>query len=337
MKKIILSAVTILSFTIATTAQDKKDPELRITLRTGDVHTGTMKVAKIALTTDYGKLDIPIKNVTSIDIGLTYDVTTKDKVITLVKQLSNSEEKMRGDAYKELTGMKIGAIPALSDFIYSTKYVPGTFSDYTPEAALNDLKTTHAVDDNFTTKDVVSIDYMYTMGGTIDLKVFDIQGKYGKQSIPKEDIKQIEILYTPGDGGDMVFTLFASKHISSNSTGGWLKTGIQVKSGQKVSMMSSGQVMLASLSNNKYGPDGKVVGSTTDGDVEGDYEGDSYESTYPQYGQVVYKVGDYGTATKAGAKFTGSMTTGGMLYISIYETIYNAENTGTYTVKIIAK
>lgn len=335
MKKIILPVLTLCALAFGVTAQDKKDPELRITLRTGDVHTGTVKIAKIGLTTDYGKLDIPIKNVTSIDIGLTYDKATGDKVISLVKQMNNSSEEMRSAAYKELTGMGISAVPAISHFIYSQKYVPGTYTDYTPEGALSDLKTTHNVDDDFTTKDIVSIDYTYTMGGSIDVKMFEISGKYGMQKIPKEDIRQIEVLYTPGDGGDMVFTLFASKNISSNQNGGWLKTGITVKSGQKLSIMATGQVVLESLSGNKYGPDGKVIGSSSDEEVtDGEYD---YEYSYPQYGQVVYKIGEYGTATKAGAKFNGTVSSSGMLYISIYETIYNASNTGSYTVKIMLK
>ncbi|MEW6467619.1 MAG: hypothetical protein AB1458_01775 [Bacteroidota bacterium] len=338
MKKLLLSALAF-CLALGISAQDKKDPELKLTLRNGDSYSGTVKIAKVTLTTDYGKLDIPIKNVTSIDIGLTYDKATEDKVIALVKQLSNTSEDMRRDAYKELTGMSIKAIPAISDFIYSQKYVPGNFTDYTPEGALTDLKATHNVDDDFTTKDVVNIDYTYSMGGVVDFKSIELKGKYGTQNIPKEEIKHIDVIYTPGDGGDMVFTLYASKNISSNSNGGWLKTGIQVKSGQKLMMNSSGQIVLASLSNNKYNPDGKVVGSSTtdeESDVS-DYDGSEYESTYPQYGQVVYRIGEYGTTMKAGAKYNGTVTSSGMLYISIYETIYNSANTGTYTVKITLK
>ena len=58
-------------------------------------------------------------------------------------------------------------------------------------------------------------------------------------------------------------------------------------------------------------------------------------TTYPSYGNVVYHIGDNSAeALKAGAKFTGTAKTSGMLYISIYETVYNAANTGSYTVRI---
>jgi hypothetical protein len=52
----------------------------------------------------------------------------------------------------------------------------------------------------------------------------------------------------------------------------------------------------------------------------------------------VYKIGETSTQVlKAGAKFSGTVQASGMLYISIYETVYNAANTGSYTVKISLK
>ena len=58
-------------------------------------------------------------------------------------------------------------------------------------------------------------------------------------------------------------------------------------------------------------------------------------STYPSYGNLVYKIGDTGTTTKAGSKFSGVAETSGMLYLSIYETVYNASNSGYYSVKVV--
>jgi hypothetical protein len=139
------------------------------------------------------------------------------------------------------------------------------------------------------------------------------------------------------ENGELTFKLLATKHISSNTNGGWFKTGIMVKSGQKLIITASGEVTFASLSGSKYKPDGSIVGSATTGteSYEGDYNSGS---TYPSYGNVVYKIGESSTQTlKAGAKFSGNVQSSGMLYISIYETVYNAANTGSYTVKISLK
>lgn len=335
MKKLI-GMVVLALFVINTQAQN--DVELKLTLRDGNVVSGTSKMASVALSTAYGKLEIPIKNVTSLDLGITSDKATNDKVANLVKQLSNSNEQMRKTAFDELVKMDIKAIPAISDFIYSAKYEPSTYTDYTADGALTELQSKYNVENTISDKDVVSIDYEYSMGGSYEFAKIDLKTEYGTLSIPKEKIKHIDVMYSGDSGsGEMSFKLLATKHISSNTSGGWLKTGIMLKQGQKFSITASGEVTFASLSGSKYKPDGSIVGSTAApiNDYEGEYNSGS---TYPAYGNVVYKIGETSTQTlKAGAKFNGTATSTGMLFISIYETVYNASNTGSYNVKISLK
>ena len=108
--------------------------------------------------------------------------------------------------------------------------------------------------------------------------------------------------------------------------------------GQKFTITASGEVTLASLSNQKYKPDGSYTatnGTNYPAAAGGDYEG---AVTYPAYGNVVYHIGDASVETnKAGAKFTGTAKSSGMLYLSIYETVFNAANTGSYNVKVMNK
>ncbi len=335
MKKIILKGILLfLSFSAAA----QSDVELKLTMRDGNVMSGTSKMASVSLVTDYGKLEIPIKNVTALDLGITTDKVTTDKVIVLVKQLANSNEEMRKNAYDELVKMDIKAIPAINDFIYSSKFEASSFTDYTADAALLELQSKYNVTDGFSSKDVISIDYEYSMGGKYEFAKIDLKTEYGTLSIPKEKIKHIDVMYHgDSENGELTFKLLATKHISSNTNGGWFKTGIMVKSGQKLIITASGEVTFASLSGSKYKPDGSIVGSATTGteSYEGDYNSGS---TYPSYGNVVYKIGESSTQTlKAGAKFSGNVQSSGMLYISIYETVYNAANTGSYTVKISLK
>ncbi len=334
MKKLMyISFVMLLGLNL----QAQTDVELKLTLRDGNVVSGTSKMSSISLVTAYGKLDIPLKNVTALDLGITSDKATSDKVSNLVKQLSNSNEQMRKTAFEELTKMDIKAIPAITDFIYSAKYEPSTYVDYTADGALIELQSKYNVESTISDKDVVSIDYEYSMGGTYDFAKIDLKTEYGTLSIPKEKIKHIDVMYIGDNGsGDMTFKLLATKHISSNANGGWLKTGIMLKQGQKFSITASGEITFASLSGSKYKPDGTISGSTAP--PVSDYEGDYGGNTYPAYGNVVYKLGETSTAAlKAGAKFSGTATSTGMLYISIYETVYNASNTGSYTVKVSLK
>ena len=335
MKKTTFFIIAIL-FAFNSIAQN--DVELKLTLRDGNLVSGTSKMGSVSLTTAYGKLEIPIKNVSSLDLGVTTDKETSDKVINLVKQIGNSSEQMRKSAYDELVKMDIKAVPAIQNFIYSQKYEASTYTDYTAESALSELESKFDIDDNISTNDIVAIDNEYTMGGTYTFDKIDLKTEYGVLSIPKEKIKHIDVLYTgSSESGEMSFKLLGSKHISSNTNGGWLKTDIMIKIGQKLNITASGEITFASLSGSKYKPDGTISGSTAAAitDYDGDY---GSGSTYPTYGNVVYKIGEASTQTlRAGAKYTGNALSSGMLYLSVYETVYNATNSGSYTVKVSVK
>ena len=103
----------------------------------------------------------------------------------------------------------------------------------------------------------------------------------------------------------------------------------------KINLNATGTVTFASLSGNKYKPDGTLIGSATGAGQEDFYGAGAY--AYPTYGNVVYKIGESGEVKRAGGKYNGSAVSSGMLYISIYETVYNASNTGSYNVVISVK
>ncbi len=313
--------------------------ELKLLLRDGNTISGKSKLASISLTTEYGKLTIPLKSVSSIDVGVNYDKPTYEKVANLLKQLANSNEAMRKAAHSELILTGIKAIPAIEEIMASDKFLISEFTDFTIEMALSDLKSEYNISGETNKKDVVNIDFEYTMGGIYEFDKIELKTDYGLLSIPKEKIKHIDIINNlDALKTEVTLKLMASKHISSNTNGGWLKTGIVLKQGQRFMIKASGEITMASLSGNKYKPDGSVVystGAATDAIYEGDY---NTASTYPSYGNVVYKIGDTSLQIlKAGEKFSGTATVSGMLFISIYETVYNVANTGTYTVKISLK
>ncbi len=151
MKKYILTGF---AFLINMIAFAQSDVELKLTLRDGNVMSGTSKITSVSLSTDYGKLEIPIKNVTALDLGISTDKATSDKVAALVKQLSNSNEQMRKSAYDELVKMDIKAIPAINNILYSSTYEsePTTYTDYTADAALLELQSKFNVTDGFSSK-----------------------------------------------------------------------------------------------------------------------------------------------------------------------------------------
>lgn len=328
MKKTLFILILLISNNLF--AQSKT--EFTLTLKDGNIVTGTTKVSNVLLITDYGKLDIPIKNVSSISLGIHPDNSLKNTIVNLAKQLQSAIEDNRKKAYDQLVNLKISAIPVVEEVLYSETEETPIHYDYSLTTALSELKAIHSVGNSYSTKDIITIDYEYSMGGKYDFSTVSLKTEYGDLTIPREKIEKIDILYIDASADSKTFKLMASTHISSNQNGGWLKTGILVKPGQNISMTASGEVVLASLSNNAYKPDGSVKNSSSD-----DFNTNSSTSTSPAYGNVVFKIGDSGTVTKAGAKYNGKASAAGMLYISIYETVYNASNTGFYVVNVAVK
>jgi hypothetical protein len=327
MKKLFILLALFIAFTSIYAQKEKVD--LKLTLRDGNIISGTSNsISTVQLNTAYGKLDIPIKNVSSLTFGITPDDGNKTKIINLIKQMNDPADDKRQAAYDELVKMSIGAIPVINDYISGSEYQAGDYTDYTPDAALSELKSTFGVDEDFSDKDVVNIDYEYTMGGTFALKSVDLKTEYGDLNVPKDKIKQMDISVYDESAGDKVFKVMANKNISGNTDGGWLNTGIKVKTGQKINITASGEVVLESLSGNKYNPDGAANSTSTD------YES---TSTYPTYGNLVYKIGESGEAIKAGSKYNGNAKESGALFLAIYETVFNATNTGSYAVKVNLK
>jgi hypothetical protein len=337
MKKIKLT-LTLLLLVCGLFAQ--KPAEVSVKLRDGSNVSGTAALPDVSLVTDYGKLQIPLKNVSSIKVGIPTDKATGDKAIAFLKQLSSTSDEAKKGAYEELVKLGVKAIPAIDKFINDPKNQNEYSGEYTPDNALSELRSANNVDVNTSENDEVSIDNGYLIGGVFDFAKLDVKTAYGNLSIPKEKIKSIDVTYI-GDGtsNEMNFKLNASKNISANQAGGWLKTGVMLKNGQKFSIISSGEVTLASLSNQKYHPDGSY--ETATGEKYPSTAATSEESSataYPSYGNVVYKIGEASTTNlKAGAKLNGTAVGSGMLYIAIYETVYNAANSGSYNVKIILK
>ncbi|MFH0893601.1 MAG: hypothetical protein V2A54_04105 [Bacteroidota bacterium] len=327
MKKLLLS---ILAAVICISAFAQSKADLKILLRNGDIISGSAKMDNVVLTTDFGKLDIPLVNVTSVQFGVTADKENESKIKDNLNKLSDQTETIRKAAYDELLKCSVGAIPVIQSFIDSRAEDAVTFTDFNAEGVLSELQYAYSMTNMPSQKDLVMINGENEMSGSTNISKIKLTTSYGILEISRDKIESMEIFCASADNAEKVFKLQASKNISSNANGGWLKTGIMLKENQSFSISANGEVTLASLSNQKYKPDG-VTSSTN---VSDDYS-DEYSTTgSPTYGCVVYKIGETGVSMKAGSKFNGKAKGKGMLYISIYETVYNAANSGSYTVRV---
>jgi len=333
----IFICTTILSFA-------QKQVDLKVNLRDGNSVSGSSSLNDINFKTAFGQLLIPIQNVVSISFGIGKDKVISEKAFVYLKVLnSNASDENKKNAYLDLIKLGVKAISAINDFQSDSKNSNelSFTGDYTIDNALADIQNTFNITNSYKVDDVIYTDNDYVIGGNFDVSKIEVKTDYGVLTIPKDKIKSMEVSYSlPNSSSEVQLKLNASKHISSNQNGGWLKTGIVLKQGQNFSITANGEVVLASLSNQKYKPDGSYTyssGDSYDSGSETSYDELGNEKTNKSlsYGNVVYRIGDSSTELlRAGAKFNGVAKKSGMLYISIYETVYNAANSGSYTVKV---
>lgn len=307
---------------------------LKLTLRNDNVINGTSALSVIGLNTKYGNLNIPVQDVNQIELGIIENDSDRSNIENLIALLSETNNKDLKNIYYKIISLGINAIPAIQKIIDSSNYVASIDEEFNAENALAELKQKFSVNDNYTDADVVLLHGDYKVPGVYNFETIELSTEFGTLTIPKSNIVQIEINFQNGASSTKSFKVNAATHISGNATSGWLKTGINLKVGQKFTVSAKGEVVLASLSNSKYKPDGSTAAMGTTSFIGGN---DNDQNAYPIYGNLVYKIGEAGSVLKFGSKYSGTAGVGGMLFLSIYETVYNAANSGSYTVTINCK
>ena len=310
----------------------KEQVNLNIFLRDKNIISGISEIKSAELNSVYGKLSIPIRDVTLIEPGLIPDKSLEPIVITMVNQLANSSEEKRKSAYDGLVSMSVYAIPVIADYIDSEKYHPGKQTDYLVEDALEELMNRYSVSSLERNVDVITVNQEFKIPGEFLFKTISVKTDFGQLLVPKEKILKIEVstIFLSDSGSSGKFYLQASEHINSNHSSGWLKTGIQIKRGQKVRISSTGEITFQSLSGNRYNPDGSLNGVRLPEIKAGEY-------FQPEFGQVIYKIGENSTPRVAGDFLEGTASQSGMLFLSIYEEEFSSSNTGFYTVSVLTE
>jgi hypothetical protein len=339
MKRILVLAITT-ALSISIKAQTKA--ELTVVLQDGNIMTGTSELKDLTLQSAYGNINIPLKKSRVISFGLKTDASTQSKIKNFLNDFKSSTETVRENAYEKLMEIGASCIPIISEYLDANPNLIEPV-DYSASKVFSELSSANSSLENMSENDIIDFDDNFKLGGNLNIQKIDLKTEFGMLNIPTTKIKSIEIFVVETNNGEQNYRLNANKHISGNTPNGWLKTGIKVKVGQKLNITANGSVILASLSNGKYTADGikledvaEVTDAATTDAVAATPVETSYDS-YPTYGQVVYKIGEDGEALKAGKRFNGSANKTGMLYLAIYETVYNAANSGSYNVKVKIK
>ena len=329
MKKIFFVFILFLTtvFSFAQKSAKKEKVTFTVHMRNGDVISGTSSIRTLIVSTSYGPLAFPIGSINSVKIGIYNPEMDKESVTKLIDKLYNLKPEIQKEAFESLVQQEPGAISVIKEYMNQDSYTPAPSEEYSVEAALQQLITYYNIDEKVPMDDVVKFDDNYSIDGVCNFSGnIQLETEYGNIDLQRKSIVSIDVASEmPDEGSAKTFVLNANKNISGNVEGGYLNTGINVKAGKTIVISANGKVVLSSLSNNSYSPDGGVNGAPAPSDGG---------TNAPTYGNVVFKIGDTGQQTKAGSSFRGKATASGILYLAIYETVFNASNSGTYKVKV---
>lgn len=298
--------------------------ELSAFLKNGDVITGTSDLLEISFQTDFGKLVFPIDQVNSISIGLQDSRFDKANLLQLLDKIDKGTDKEKEKAFDEILNMDEGAIPFVKAYLNAPSQSTNESSnDLNVQTLYEVLLAKNKVPRNYSLYDVLSYKDEFRVEGSYDFNSLYLDTDYGRIKINRNDIARLDFkIVSKGIANNNSFKLFANQHISANKDEAWLNTGILVKKGEKISISANGQVVLASLSGNTYTADGGVNGSA------------GIDDNKLSYGQIVYKIGQGGLLTKAGNNLNSYAANTGIIYLAIYESVFNSANSGYYTVKV---
>lgn len=302
---------------------------LCIKLRNGNVMSGLSSINNISLNTSYGLLQIPVKDLILIELGIIATDKTRQKIAAYVDLLQSGNEADCQQTFKSLCNVEMSAIPVLESYLAKDNCA---YPEYGVEAAYNFVKDSYGIAE-YITEDIITLQGEYRFPGVLDITVLDIETEFGTLAIPREKVVSIEIIPdASAENSIRTFKLEANQHISANVNGGWLKTNIKLNKGQKFTIESKGEIIMASLSNQSHKPSGAYLPPGGAWTVGNDHD----NNALPIFGNVVYRIGDTGAMLKAGTKISGTAVASGVLYLSIYETVFNSANSGNYSIKVMA-
>lgn len=315
------------SKTGTTTAKKKKpiNPKrIRVFLMDGSVIAGELSVEKLTVTTDFGKLVVPVTKIISITPGLDSHTKLSAQIDKLIKQLGGPDYKSREEAQKALLAMG----PQVSDVVAEhTNSKNAELKRRATEivAKLNEMSGGDSFFDDeednskkpWVKHDIV-VTENFTIAGKVTPNAFEVASKYGPLKVSLNDIRRTEKEFTAKEAIVKNVSVPGQKLIQR----GLKTTRIRVQAGDTVSITATGRITMSPWgSSSTSGPEGNSRYSYYYAQVNG-------VRTRLYGGTLVARIGgsgDFikvGTRTKFKAKKSGTLQFGIAMNNSYISTSY---------------
>ncbi|NNC95893.1 MAG: hypothetical protein HKN92_10050 [Chitinophagales bacterium] len=321
MKHVIANLLLILIMTVSTMAQERS--LVTLNMKNGDVLTGYTSIVKIPFATDYGNLAFPAKEVRKIVLGVSSEGVDRDVLYEQLDKIQFGALEESERAFDRLVEKDENILPMLRDYIESPDYEKKLYNPFNIELLYQILLEKYDLESDFSERDIIHFGEEHSVVGEYKFESITVDSKYGEFTVPRSSVGVIEIVLQEDEMyRTKTFKLLADQHISANRSNGWLKTGVLVKKGDNLTINATGEIVLESLDGNTYTADGGVNGSKPPSEKG------------PLFGNVVFKIGEKGPTRIAGNLYKAKSEATGILYLSIYESVYNSGNKGNYEVKL---
>lgn len=271
----------------------------------------------VEIVTKYGKLAVPVSDISRIEFGRHISEETAKKVADAIKRLASDNFPLRDAASNELVALGFQAYPFLveagkvstdNEVLQRVQAAILAIQEQVPEELLR-LKP----DDVICTRESV-------FTGRIASPTLKVRTVYfGELSLKLEDLRSI---HSMSSSGQATATVDAAKHAGTKDQ--WKDSGFIVEPDIGLVITASGQIDLLAQQA------GQVM-SQPDGNPAGRMPGQAFAP-----GTLLGRIGENGEVFAIGSRFEARTQQGGKLYLSIQPYPRSNGATGNYTVKIVA-
>jgi hypothetical protein len=298
--------------------------EVEVRFANGSNVLMTLVQERIEVTTDFGKLSVPAKDIRHIDFGLHLDDATRRKIDAALDRLADPNYRQREAAVQELVRLGPRAYLAVRRAARSKDGEAGKRAEMALKRINQKvparLLPTREEDRIRTSK--------FTIIGRISTPAIRARAEY----FGELDLKPGQMLsmrWLQG-AGETEVAVDAARYGSGPDQ--WLDTGIKVEAHTGLKVLASGQVDLWPQQPGQYlaGPEGMqggggaVVVNNRVVRVAGAQSG----------GALMGRVGAGGTPFYIGPRTRQTPAQGGNLYLHIVPSPWGNASTGTYTVRV---
>lgn len=280
----------------------------------------------LAVTTKYGKLNIPVADVRRIDFGFRFPDGVEARVKQAVEELGSPIYQTREDAQKSLLGFAELAVPALKVAVTSPDKEVATRSG----VVLKQLKE-KLPDEKYNLRDYDVIETAeFTFQGKVEATVLKVTTQYfGETTLKVADVRTVRGR-GPGVSDDTIKVDAAQYGKVNDQT--WMDSGVEISGDRPLELAVSGNVDLWPQQ-----PGGYVVNA----------DGQPRQGTAPPIagpngqpftflpGQLIGRIGETGTPFPVGSNYKAARAGAtGKLYLKIAASPWGNNSTGTYKVVV---